>query len=421
MPQKIDITSRLNYTCIQCGLCCTRKWYVGLTPEEIEKLKKLKWDNDHRPEYDSPSITFGGGLHLAHRENGSCIYFDPEKMNCRIHAKFGEAAKPIGCRVYPLTIHPTFENHLSASLRFDCPAVKEQQGPKLTKQQKEVVKTADLLKFPPYFDTDDLSQLSPKTVKLIVDGALKIAEKKEYAPEMRMLALSDFIKRLEGLGISFLNDEATMEEIMPSFIDRSLKNVVEKRFKKVKAFSAAAFRVWLSVLFRRDEVIVTLPFPTRLKRHAALWSILIGKGNFHALGMEHPDFPLAQMQLFDDRKNRDKETAEGLLETWDCYWKFLTSKLETMQFFGSAYYGAPFFKGLKGLLHTYPLVLGASLVHMNSEKRNNLTAEDVKYGVSAIDHGWGRLPAFAMHLLKSFEIFFSSAKYGKLLHSLGWH
>ena len=42
---------------------------------------------------------------LGHLADGACVFLDPAGR-CRIHAKFGEAAKPLACRLYPLVIHP---------------------------------------------------------------------------------------------------------------------------------------------------------------------------------------------------------------------------------------------------------------------------------------------------------------------------
>jgi len=56
---------------------------------------------------------------LGHQADGACMFLD-EAKRCRIHARFGEAAKPLACRLFPLAIYPAGKK-MFVGLRFSCP------------------------------------------------------------------------------------------------------------------------------------------------------------------------------------------------------------------------------------------------------------------------------------------------------------
>ena len=50
-------------------------------------------------------MTWSRRYRLGHQADGACVFLD-ERGLCRIHAKFGEQAKPLACRIYPYAFHP---------------------------------------------------------------------------------------------------------------------------------------------------------------------------------------------------------------------------------------------------------------------------------------------------------------------------
>src|SRR5213076_90831 len=63
---------------------------------------------------------------LNHRPDGACVFLGPDNR-CRIHAKFGSAAKPLACRVYPFMLVPAGD-HWRVGLRFACPSATRSEG-----------------------------------------------------------------------------------------------------------------------------------------------------------------------------------------------------------------------------------------------------------------------------------------------------
>src|SRR6185312_15383084 len=68
--------------------------------------------------------------YLNHRADGGCVFLGADNL-CRIHAKYGAAAKPLACRVYPLLLVPAGD-HWKLGLRMACPSAADNKGGPLT-------------------------------------------------------------------------------------------------------------------------------------------------------------------------------------------------------------------------------------------------------------------------------------------------
>ena len=92
---KIKIASEQHFRCVSCGNCC-RRWHVAVSTRDMRRLQKLSWGSE--PDIpENPFTKIRGHDYVAHKQNGDCVYLNPETDRCRIHSKFGAAAKPIGC------------------------------------------------------------------------------------------------------------------------------------------------------------------------------------------------------------------------------------------------------------------------------------------------------------------------------------
>lgn len=86
----------LNFTCTQCGDCCTgAPGVVWVTEEEIAEIA------DH---LDKPvgeirlfhTRLVRGRVSLVEHQNGDCTFFDPETRGCSVYS-----VRPIQCRTWP--------------------------------------------------------------------------------------------------------------------------------------------------------------------------------------------------------------------------------------------------------------------------------------------------------------------------------
>src|SRR5687768_7647583 len=88
-----------KWDCHTCGICC-KGHTILLDEEDLAKLENQDWGN--RPEFAGVPITkklslMGSQRVLNQRPDGSCIFLTDDQR-CRIHAEFGEPAKPWACR-----------------------------------------------------------------------------------------------------------------------------------------------------------------------------------------------------------------------------------------------------------------------------------------------------------------------------------
>ena len=106
-----------NWSCHNCGGCC-REHVIEITEEEKRRIQKQNWKATDGIDMSRPVIQpLGSNRHrLAHRSDGACVFLNDDGL-CRIHDRFGEAAKPLACRVYPYAFHPK-AGKLTVSLRF---------------------------------------------------------------------------------------------------------------------------------------------------------------------------------------------------------------------------------------------------------------------------------------------------------------
>ena len=89
-----------NWDCQSCSDCC-RSYAVGVSEAERARIASQNWEGIEATTFDKAS----GSHVLNHKPDGSCVFLD-ESNRCRIHGKFGAAAKPMACRIYPFVLVP---------------------------------------------------------------------------------------------------------------------------------------------------------------------------------------------------------------------------------------------------------------------------------------------------------------------------
>lgn len=120
-----------NWDCHSCGDCC-RSYAVPVTAEERRRIEGQGWEA--LPEFKGVPyfVKRGGEFYLNHRADGGCVFLGADNL-CRIHGKFGSAAKPLACRIYPFLLVPAGD-HWNLGLRLACPSAAENKGRGLNAQ-----------------------------------------------------------------------------------------------------------------------------------------------------------------------------------------------------------------------------------------------------------------------------------------------
>ncbi|MBT3381130.1 MAG: YkgJ family cysteine cluster protein [Lentisphaerae bacterium] len=417
----VTIAADQRYTCILCGKCC-RRFHVLMKEREIEEIAALDWGGE--PDVPADFVHRIRGLpYFRRNDDGACVFLDCEHDTCRMHSRFGFDAKALTCRGYPYCIVSTFWGEVSVLARMDCPGVRRNQGDLIRKDKPTIMRLIHDLGPRGGFSAEQLEGLSRESIELITNGLRDFIHQNEEQPQhVRACSFSLAVERFRLLGTGFLKDTATLAEVLPSFFQRVMQEAETLPWRGLGPFARSVFRHLLAVHLRRDEEIVDPTVGRRLRRTLELARYTCGNGSFGVLGAEHPDFPLRKARLFrsyTEKRTTTTTTVAEQGEMWDCFWRLLLTRLETLQFFGAAYYDQPFFTGLRALSMAYPLVFAAARYHAAADGSDRIRAEDVDYGVGAIDHCLGRSPLLQVRAWRSVEEYFAGPRFGRLLRALG--
>lgn len=409
-PLPVIYISRLqHYSCMMCGWCC-RRFRVLLTEPEVERIKRLDWGDESGVPQDFCEMV--NGSPYFRRDARGCLFLDDNGV-CLMHRKFGFAKKALTCRGYPFNIVSTFPGEVSVLARMDCPAVLRGHGAALTEQASDIRQLVSELRFGSGFTAAQLCGMSRKGVEALRDECMKIVRDVHLTMAECARLLMSLALRCERLGGVFLSDMETMAKVYPSLVE-GLRAELPKAplYSGFGGLGRLYFRQHLTSYCRRDEELRRTGLPQRLHQAWSIARVMAGGGNLKTLGEEHPDCGMRRARIF------RRESGSSLREVWEVYRRFLLVRLETWQFFGAAYYDLDFFGGLRALFLTYPIVLALSRVHCHSRGGLGLEAEDVMYGVCAMDHVHGRSAALAFRTARVREAYLS-ARFSQLVHALG--
>lgn len=406
---KIYISRQQHYGCLLCGRCC-RRFHVLLRPAEVERLSKLDWGDEPDVPTDFCHVIKGFPYFKRKETDGGCVFLD-ENGVCRMHRKFGFDKKALTCRGYPFNIVSTFPGEVSVLARMDCPAVLTDNGAPIRSQSHDIEQLVSELRFGSGFTSRQLQGMEKASVLEFRDKLQAILDDESMDMRECALMLMSVCRRAEQLGGIFLNDNETMKEVYPSMMTTLRNDISELPKYGLGLYCRMVFRQLLSFYCRRDEEILSPSIASRISQAWNTAMICIGGGNLGKFGYEHPDYPVRRAGIF-DAKHLDCSR-----ETWAVLRKFISVRLECLQFFGVSYYGADIFSGLKALLLVFPMSLALAKIHACSRDAEDISADDVKYAISAIDHCHGRSPALSFkHIRMREKTLFNS--YSELVFAL---
>jgi lysine-N-methylase len=391
---KLELPTLQNWSCHNCGGCC-KQHGIFITEAEKERIEKQGWNETNGVPKDQPIFVKMAGVvgkawhRLAHKPDGGCVFLD-EKGLCRIHAKFGEPAKPLACRIYPYAFHPT-GNGVTIGLRFSCPSVVANVGKPVTKQR------ADLL---------DLA-------RQVVPANLNDAKPPEISPNER-LSWPDFHRVVAALDGSFEDEsepflkrllatitwvtmlgQAKLEKFEGERVDELLELIRHdaweftperpEEIREPTSVGRTQFRLLAGHYARKDTYGSkdnTLFGRLRLLRSAV--KLTAGKGNLPALQSAFKEVPFAQL-----------EKPFGVPEGTDAlFTRYFRVKIQGLSFCGAAYYNVPLVEGFQSLALVYPAVMWIARWLAAGHGRTELAFEDVADALAIADHHHGYSPAF---------------------------
>lgn len=375
-----------NWDCHTCGDCC-RTYAVRVTAEEKDRIEKQGWGDTPELKGVEP-VVFNkqlGDFALNHTADGACVFLGPDNL-CRIHAKFGEPAKPFACRLYPFVLVPAGPQW-AVSLRFACPSVTDNLGRPCSAHAAGVADVARLVEAdqpksvntdPPPLQPgqtvpwDDLKRFTAAFGRLLADPTHPLERRLR---QMTTLAETCAKSRFDAVSGKRLGEFlAVMSAAVADEVPADPYSVPPPGW-----VGRVLFRQQVGVYVRQDYgPNAGVGQQGRWPRLMAAWKFAVGGGAVPRLHAALPDgvsFAAAEQPLGDLPPEADELLA-----------RYLRVKLESGQFCGPTNYHRGYWDGLTALLLVFPTVRWAARL-MAAGGRDKLDA--VKRAVRMTDENFG--------------------------------
>lgn len=402
MPLPLELPTIQNWSCHNCGGCC-RQHAIEITAEEHQRIAAQGWSSQDGIPQEQPIFAWSSGTpwnkryRLAHQADGACVFLD-ERGLCKIHAKFGEEAKPLACRIYPFAFHPSGKR-IAVSLRFSCPSVVANQGREVRGQKQELRVLQELV-VPEGADRIPPPQIFPGQ-RLDWTDTLRIVQQLDA-----LLAPADVpvpVKLLRALFVVQLIEQSSFDKIrgpkLGEFLqilsDASVSDIPDDlgSYDEPSSTGRVQFRL-LAAQYARKDTFAERHSGWR-QRKKLLWAAI---GFARGRGLATP-----LQEGFQPVPFSDLEPAFGPLpaDAAEIFSRYFRVKLGGLHFCGPAYYNVPVVEGFRSLALVYPATLWIARWLAASNGRQRLESTDVARALSIADHHHGYSPAFGQRGFRS--------------------
>jgi lysine-N-methylase len=382
-----------NWDCQGCSNCC-HEYEISVTDAERERLMAQGWEKDAEigglPLFVRSGSPWKRRYRLNHRANGACIFLSKEGR-CRIHERFGAAAKPLPCRLYPFVLIPAGE-HWRVALRFACPAAASNRGRPLGEHR------ADLAAY-----AGDLERQAGGARTEVAPPPLRRGQVVDWPDLLRFLhALLALLRDRDGrfeqrlrkcLALANVCLQARFDEVKGSrlveFLDlvrASLEDEVPVNPAVLAPPSRVGrilFRQALAVYVRKDQGPDRNLVRSRLGLLGAAWRFARGKGRVPRLHAWLPDTTFEQAE---EPLGLLPPAAEEILE------RYYLVKVNSLQFCGASNFGMPFWEGFQALALTLPAILWITRLLRDLPRE-----EAVVRAIGMVDRNFGFNPILGLH------------------------
>lgn len=419
-----------NWSCHNCGGCC-REHQIGITDEEKKRIESQHWTDADGIPLDRPLIIpLGDAWRLNHRDDGACVFLNEQGL-CRIHAKFGEPAKPLACQVYPYAIHPAGSS-VTTSLRFSCPSVVQNLGQPVAQQRTFVEQLAKQIvpakySAPPAPDLFPGQKLEWSNVTRIQAFLERGLSDRRVGIATRLMRILSWMELLERAQADALQD-SRLGELLTLLHDASVRAQPDDELPVVRpsGLGRVMFRQMIAQLLRHDTEV------TARKGILGRIGLLTGGIRF-TLGIGRVPVqvdPVSVRVAFGITPKDDKDRSpwfsqlEGEFggrnpEFDELLTRYMLVKIQGLHFCGKAFYDMPMIDGFRSLALMYPAILWVARYRAISEKRGRLTLQDVQAALATLDHSFGY--SLALGLTASKHRIAQLSKLRQITALCGWY
>ncbi|MBQ9772709.1 MAG: YkgJ family cysteine cluster protein [Lentisphaeria bacterium] len=358
-----------TWGCVMCGKCCGRDWPVPVDKEERARISAMDL-----PEVRFPKKKWFSGTFIS-KKNGKCIFSTCDGKRCLIHAKFGLDVKALACRLYPLDIHAWEDGSISASLRYDCPAVANGTDNNISTAIVKIDQMADEIaryrKDPAPFYSHDIHP-SLDRLREIAGAYAGIFNYSPLPLAHRFLAAAElllFHKQKENAS-DILEAEDFAEDAI-QLLERSLENLafMLDHAKDPVHSTMIAFRYQLVSYLRNDNGLTLFSRFSRMKKHL---DFMLGGTELEISGKKLT--PLLPVLAADD-------------DAYEPFLRWLNGRLQSLHFCGGAAFGLTFEEGMQFLLLSYPAV---TVIASALAEGEILTRKDIAAALIQLDYSFLR-------------------------------
>lgn len=378
-----------NWDCHTCGQCC-REYDVAVTKEERERIESQGWQADpdigKTPLFVPTGMPWSGEYRLNHKKGHGCIFLTEDNL-CKIHAKFGEKAKPLGCRLFPFVLVPT-KDHWRVGVRFACPSAARNAGTPTAERAAELAQFAHEYEVHQEIDANKLpmprlqgrQQLDWPDCLRIIKALQSLLGNREDRLERRWR---------KCLALAGLCRQAKFDVVKGKRLDEFLALLGETLDDEVPAEPADVpaprwigrilFRQLIAMYGRKDRgVLRGLARRGRIALLRSGWRFSQGTGKVPQINARIRDV------TFEEIESQAEGLTPGAEEILERYYSV---KLNSLQFFGPTNFRLGLWDGLDSLALTFPIILWlARAVRQDSPE------EAVTQSVSIVDDHFGYNP-----------------------------
>ncbi len=376
------------WSCHSCGECC-RSLVGDLSDEERRRIDEQGWAG----KLDVPPyVRIGRGWALNKHANNTCVFLD-DQNHCRIHAEFGEGAKPFACRIFPFSVRPVAAGW-QVSLRYDCPSVIRSRGEPVGGRRSWLRSLlGDLEHTPP--PGDDVADLQRRVVATVEEvdvvrnafsrwmgeGELTVAQRLMGAARITTTLADATLRDVRGSRLSELL------EILLGALPGECASVPERMTKRQQGMTR-------QLAFAHVEHVTLAQRRAGWSRRMGMrWDQLRRSKRFRKGTGPVPELPgLAGGTTFEVVEavvpsGDSREAVENLLL------RYVSARLQSRSVFGQGYYGWPVFSGLSAFWLSLSVAGWLARYCAAIDERGTVSFDDIGVGLGLVDRGAARLPA----------------------------
>ena len=435
MGLKLQLPVIQNWGCHNCGGCC-REHLIEITEDEKRRIDKQRWSSKDGLSTKRPLVEpLGKGTYrIAHQDDGACVFLDEHGL-CRIHAKFGEAAKPLACRVYPYAFHPAGGDKLAVSLRFSCPSVVQNLGPSISEQQTDLQKmggeivagkqrdhSAPVIHQHPGHGIQQTTWPDVHRFLMTLDSAISDTSVDFVVRLMRILSWLEVVEQSQFQTIR----REKLDDYLSLITDASVRAQPDNDLPvhRPGLLGRILFRQLTAQYARHDtEAQVRRGIRYRVTLLTAALKYAGGRGRIPTLqGSASVD------KAFGTTDNADAAVTFQELENPFCgrqpeidelLTRYFRVKIQGIHFCGPAHYDTTLVDGFRSLALMYPVVMWLARLRAATRQASRLQLPDVQAALAIADHNFGYSSALGMASSRRREVIL--AKMQQITRLVSWY